>query len=81
MWDLFKGCSKAGIAVPNLSPVPESLIVWHDANANFPGDTMAAAHEAARQHFRQEPDIIFVILPERGAQSVSTIAACCRIFA
>ncbi len=66
MRDLLRGCSKAGIAMPNASPVPESIIVWHNPHADFPGDTVAAAHDAAREEFGQAPDIIFVILPERG---------------
>ncbi|CAL8468702.1 g8242 [Coccomyxa elongata] len=70
MRDLLRGCSKAGIAMPNASPVPESIIAWHNPHANFPGDTVAAAHDAAVEYFGQAPDIIFVILPERGQTDV-----------
>lgn len=67
MWDLVKGCTKLGIQVPRMTPVPDSLIVWHNPNSNFPGETMVAAFEAAKGFFKRDPDIIFVILPERGA--------------
>ena len=68
MSDLLSGCRKAGIQVPGSGLVPEPLIVWHNSSSSFPGDTMAAAFEAAKSFFKKDPDILFVILPERGAR-------------
>ncbi len=41
------------------------LIIWHNPSA-FQGETVKNAHDAALAYFQAEPDIIFVILPERG---------------
>ena len=67
MWDLLSGCHKAGIQVPDVSPVPDDIIAWHNSAAAFPGDTMMSAFNAAKTYFNKEPDILFVVLPERGA--------------
>jgi hypothetical protein len=66
--DLLRGCDKAGIQFPpRMSCVPDSIIVWHNPVANFPGETMAKAFEAAKRYFNKDPNILFVVLPERGA--------------
>lgn len=66
--DLLRGCDKAGIQFPpRMSCVPDSIIVWHNPVANFPGETMAKAFEAAKKYFNKDPNILFVVLPERGA--------------
>ncbi|KAK9915065.1 hypothetical protein WJX75_004310 [Coccomyxa subellipsoidea] len=70
MWDLLSGCHKAGIQVPDVSPVPDDIIAWHNSAAAFPGDTMMSAFNAAKTYFNKEPDILFVVLPERGATEV-----------
>ncbi len=67
MAELFRGCSKVGIQVPRMTIVPDPVIVWHDGRSTFPGETMVAAFEAAKGFFKRDPDIIFVVLPERGA--------------
>ena len=53
------------IVQPHGEPeVPE--IIWHDARKNHPGESMALAKEAGQEHFRIEPQIIFVCLPDTG---------------
>ncbi len=69
MRDVLVGCARVGIGLrlPPEQPVPDHLIKWHDPSSAFPGETVQAAHDAAEAWFQAKPDIIFVVLPDRGA--------------
>ena len=66
MRDVLTGCHRAGIQLPGLNEIPEELIAWHDPRDAYPGNTVQAAYDIAQGYFRSKPDIIFVILPDRG---------------
>ncbi len=65
---MLKSC---GLGIPaNASSNAPDLprIVWHNANTNFPGETLLAARGAAQQKFGAEPDIIFACLPTQDKE-------------
>lgn len=81
MLEVLGACSNCGMSIP-LGPhhqnIPDDIILWHDARSAYPGETMQAAHRAAAQYWRIPPDIIFVILPDRGKFLWSLFLHGCR---
>ena len=68
--DLLGACRNKGMSLPpSIHPVsglPEQLVVYSDPRNQYVGQTLEQAYEAAVNFFKKVPDILFVILPERG---------------
>ena len=56
---------KCGLTAPDPLNLPE--VLFHNPNNLFPGETLKAAVEAGMAHFKEKPQIIFVLLPDTGA--------------
>ena len=70
--ELLGACRNNGIGLPPsnlINPghgLPEQLVVYSDPRNQYVGQTLEQAYEAAASFFKKVPDILFVILPERG---------------
>ena len=64
MYDLIGAMTYTGMQVPRAGELPE--IVFHDSRQNFPGETLERAIGVAKDFFGEEPNIIFVLLPDTG---------------
>lgn len=63
MYDLVGAMTAVGIEVPQ-GDLPE--IHYHDSRRSFPGETLKMAVDSAKAHFKEDPKIIFVLLPDTG---------------
>ena len=72
--DQLGACRNNGMRLPeNIDPrygLPPELVVYSDPRHEFVGDTLDKAFQAAKAYFGKPPDLIFVVLPERGARSL-----------
>ena len=70
--ELLGACRNNGMGLPPsnlINPaygLPEQLVVYSDPRNQYVGQTLEQAYEAAVNYFKKVPDILFVILPERG---------------
>ena len=68
--DQLGACRNNGMRLPDgIEPnhgVPPQIVVYSDPRNEFVGQTIEGAYRAGGNYFRKMPDIIFVILPERG---------------
>ena len=53
-----------GLATPEPFDLPETI--FHQPSNTFPGETLDRALQAGRSHFKKDPDILFVLLPNTG---------------
>ena len=65
MTELLGQLRKCGLQTPEPFDLPE--IVFHDRNRAFPGESLHRAMDLGKQYFKQDPRIIFVLLPDTGA--------------
>ena len=74
--ELLGACRNNGMSLPPsnlINPaygLPEQLVVYSDPRNQYVGQTLEQAYEAAVSYFKKVPDILFVILPERGELSL-----------
>ena len=64
MTELLGQLHKCGLQTPEPFYLPE--IVFHNCNRAFLGESLQRAVELGKQHFQQDPKIIFVLLPDTG---------------
>ena len=71
--DQLSACRSNGMRLPDgVEPnygVPPQIVVYSDPRNDFVGKTIEGAYRAGGNYFKKMPDIIFVILPERGQHS------------
>ena len=53
-----------GLSTPEPFELPETI--FHQPSNTFPGETLDRAFQAGRSHFKKDPDILFVLLPDTG---------------
>ena len=62
--ELLTMLGTCGLTTPEPFNLPE--IVFHQPSNTFPGETLDRAFQAGRNHFKREPDLLFVLLPDTG---------------
>ena len=53
-----------GLTTPEPFNLPETI--FHRPSNTFPGETLDRAFQAGRSHFKKDPDVLFVLLPDTG---------------
>ena len=80
-----------GLTTPEPFDLPETI--FHQPANTFPGETLDRAFQAGRSHFKKDPDILFVLLPNNGgpptppspslhsvlAQTMTLLRSCCEL--